>query len=138
MSILTKLTEGRCTDSLYIECIYMPTTTASVYMMDACYKKLKEDVLIFKKKGRVMLLGDFNTRVGNASEIDDVIGMFGEDTSNNNGEKLVFFSTEFDLVSFNGCTFVTEPEWTHICLGLKQKSVIDDIITDIQMLKKSS
>ena len=70
----------------------MPTTTASVSTMDACYENLKEDVLIFKEKGKVMkgkvmLLGDFNARVGTASEIDEVIGMFGEETSNNNGEK---------------------------------------------------
>ena len=29
----------------------MPATTVSVSMMDACYKNLKEDVLIFKEKG---------------------------------------------------------------------------------------
>ena len=38
----------------------MPTTTASVSTMDACYENLKEDVLIFNEKSRVMLLGDFN------------------------------------------------------------------------------
>ena len=84
---------GRGKESLYIGCVYMPTTTASVCTMDACYKNLKKDVLIFNEKGRVVLLGDFNARVGTASEIDEVIGMFGEETSNNNGEKLVSFLT---------------------------------------------
>ena len=84
-----------------------------------------------------MLLGDFNARVGTASEIDVVIGMFGEETSNNNDKKSVSFLTEVDLVSCNGRTFVTEPEWTRIRPGLKQKSIIDYIITDMQMLKKS-
>ena len=42
-----------------IGCVHMPTTTASASTMDACYENLKEDVLIFKEKGRVMLLGDF-------------------------------------------------------------------------------
>ena len=32
---------------------------------------------------------------------------------------------------------MTEPEWTRIRLDLKQKSIIDYIITDMQMLKKS-
>ena len=77
-----------------------------------------------------MLLGDFNAREGTASEINEVIGMFGEETSNNNGEKLVSFLIEVDLVSCNGRTFVTEPEWTRIRPGLKQKSIIDYIITD--------
>ena len=84
-----------------------------------------------------LFLGDFNAKVGTASEIDEVIGMFGGD-SNNNGEKLVSFLTKIDLVFCNGCTFVTEPEWTCIRPGLKQKSIIDYIIiTDMQMLKNS-
>ena len=31
-----------------------------------------------KERGQVVLLGDFNARVGRSSELDDVIGMFGE------------------------------------------------------------
>ena len=42
--------------------------------MDAGYMSLKEDVLSF-----MVLLGDFNARVGRSVELDDVIGMFGED-----------------------------------------------------------
>ena len=52
----------------------------------------------------MLLLGNFNASVSKASEIDDVIGMFGQETSNNNGEKLVSFLTEVDLVSCNGRT----------------------------------
>ena len=70
-------------------------------------------ILIFMEKGRVVLLEDFNARVGNVSKIDEVIGMFGEETSNNNGERLVSFLTEVDFVSCNGHIFVTELEWTH-------------------------
>ena len=79
-----------------------------------CYENLKEDIPIFKEKGKVMLLGDFNARVGTASEIDEDIGMFVEETSNNNGEKLVSFLTEVDLVSCNGRTFVTTKMDTHL------------------------
>ena len=100
---------------------------------DACYENLKEDVLIFKEKGRVVLLGEFNARVGTVSEIDEVIVMFGEETSNNNVDKLVSFFTKVDLVSCNGCTFVTEPEWTRICPGLKNFFIIDYVFTDMQM-----
>ena len=82
------------------------------------------------------MIGDFNARVGTAFEIDEVIGRFGEETSNNNGEKLVSFLTEVDLVSCNGRNFVTEPEWIRIHSVLKQKPIIDYKITDMQMLKK--
>ena len=86
-----KVCGGRGKECLYIGCVYMPTTTASVSTMDVCYKNLKEDVLIFKEKGTVMLLEDFNAKVTTTAEIDEVIGMFGEETSNNNGGKLVSF-----------------------------------------------
>ena len=51
--------------------------------------KLKEDVLSFKQKGRVVLLGDFNARVGRSVDVDDVIGMFGEETCNASGNRLI-------------------------------------------------
>ena len=35
----------------------------SVHVIHSSYEKLKEDVLSFKQKGRVVLLGGFNARV---------------------------------------------------------------------------
>ena len=37
---------------------------------------------MFREKGSVVLLGDFNARVGRYADVDDVIGLFGEDTCN--------------------------------------------------------
>ena len=42
----------------------MPTDITSVAVVESCYGRLKEDVLSFREKGRVVLLGDFNARVG--------------------------------------------------------------------------
>ena len=56
----------------------MPTDGSRIATIDDSYNLLKEDVLTFKQKGKVVLLGDFNARVGRSSEVDDVIGMFGE------------------------------------------------------------
>ena len=42
----------------------MPTDSTSVSVMDSFYERLKEDVLSFMEKGKVVLLGDFNARVG--------------------------------------------------------------------------
>ena len=53
--------------------------------MESCYGKLKEDVLSFGEKGQVVLFGDFNACVGRPVEVDDVIGVFGEDTCNASG-----------------------------------------------------
>ena len=48
--------------------------------------------------GRVVLLGDFNARVGQSVEMDDVIGMFGEDTCNVGGNRLISFVNEVHLL----------------------------------------
>ena len=72
-------------EALYIGCVYMPTDSNSVSVMDSVYEQLKKDMLSFKQKGRVVLLGDFNARVGKSVYVDDVIAMFGEDFCNGNG-----------------------------------------------------
>ena len=98
--------------------------------IDDSYSLLKEDVLTFKQKGKFVLLGDFNARVGKSREVDDVIGMLGEETCNASGNKLISFLNEVELVACNGMKLVVEPEWTRARPSLKQKSIIDYIITD--------
>ena len=53
-------------------------------------------MLSFKQKGRVVLLGDFNAKVGKSVDVDDVIGMFGEETCNASGNRS--FLNEVELV----------------------------------------
>ena len=47
------------------------------------------------------------------------------------------FLNEVELMICNGRKLVTEPEWTRIRPSLKQKSIIDYIITDAQLLEVS-
>ena len=108
---------------LYVVCIYLPTDSSSVAVVDSCYDRLKEDVLGFREKGSVVLLGDFNARVGRSADVDDVIGLFGEDTCNASGNRLVSFLNEVELVVCNGRKLVTEPEWTRVRPSLNQKSI---------------
>ena len=96
-----KVHGGRGRSALYIGCVYMPTDSTSVAVVDSCYDRLKEDVLCFREKGTVVLLGDFNARVGRSVDVDDVIGMFGEDTCNASGNRLVSFLNEVELVACN-------------------------------------
>ena len=111
----------------------MPTDSNSVSVMDSVYEQLKEDVLSFKQKGRVVLLGDFNARVGKSV---DVIGMFGEDFCNGNGNRLISLLNEVELVICNGRQLVSEPEWTRVIPSLNQ-SVIDYVIADNQLMRES-
>ena len=58
-------------------------------------------MLSFKQKGRVVPLGDFNARVGKSVNVDDVISMFGEETCNASGNRLISFLNEVELVICN-------------------------------------
>ena len=63
-----------------------------------------------------------------------MIGMFGEDSCNASGNRLVFFLTEVEMVVCNGRRFMLEPEWTRVRSSLKQKYYI---ITDPQLMEVS-
>ena len=80
---------------------------------------LASDISNAKQKGRVVLLGDFNARVGKSIDVD------GEETCNASGNRLISFLNEVELVIFNGRQLVAEPEWTRVRPSLNQRSVID-------------
>ena len=86
-SVWMKVRGERGRSALYIGCVYMPTDGSGIATIDDSYNLLKEEVV---------LLGDFNARVGSSSEVDDVIGMFGEETCNASGHKLISFLNEVD------------------------------------------
>ena len=65
---------------MYIVCVYKPTQDYINHICTDRFNWLEEDICMFKSKGRVLLLGDFNARVGKSSDVIDVVGMFGEDT----------------------------------------------------------
>ena len=133
-SVWMKVRGERGRSALFVCCVYLPTDSSSVAVVDSCYDRLKEDVLGFREKGSVVLLGDFNARVGRSADVDDVIGLFGEDTCNASGNRLVSFLNEVELAACNGRKLVTEPEWTRVRPSLNQKSIIDYIVTDAQLM----
>ena len=99
---------------------------------------LEEDMCMFQWKGRVLLLGDFNARVGKGDHVDEVIGMFGENTCNSNGKLLIELLQNCSLMTCNGRTLLADPQWTRVQSRLGHKSIIDYIITDNALMKKSS
>ena len=60
------------------------------------------------------MLGDFNARVGRSAQLDEVFGMFGKNTCNASGNRLLSFLNEVELMICNGRKLVSEPEWTRI------------------------
>ena len=87
---------------LYFWVVFICADSENVSVIESSYDKLKEDVLRMKERGQVVLLGDFNARVGKSSDLDDVIGMFGEGKCNASANRLIAFLTEVELVVCNG------------------------------------
>ena len=104
-----KVRSERGREALYIGCVYMPTDSTNISVVNSCYERLK-DVLSFREKGKVVLLGDFNAKVGGSVQRDDVIGIFGEDMCNASGNRLLSFLNEVELMICNGRKLVSEPE----------------------------
>ena len=50
---------------------------------------------------------------------------------------VISFLNEVEMVVCNGRKFMLEPEWTRVRPSLKQKSIIDYIITDPQLMAVS-
>ena len=46
---------------------------------------------IKKRQGEVVLVGDFNSRIGKTSKLNENIGQYGEETKKNNGEEMLKF-----------------------------------------------
>ena len=59
--------------------------THSVCTMFDPYNYTRTRTYLPVLKGKVVLLGDFNAGVGRSAQIDDVVGMFGENTCNASG-----------------------------------------------------
>ena len=76
-SVWIKVRGRRERTALFVGCVYIPTDSTSIAIVDSCYDRFKEDVLGFREKGTVELLGDFNARVSRSVDVDNVVGMFG-------------------------------------------------------------
>ena len=70
-------------------CVYMPMDSSSVSVIEESYASLKEDALGFKHKGRVVLLGYFNARVGRSTDVEDWESIVNRVAKVEVGEKVV-------------------------------------------------
>ena len=62
-SVWMKVRGGRGKEALYLCCVYMPTEGSAAAVIEDGYERLKEDVLEYQQKGRVVLPGDFKWHI---------------------------------------------------------------------------
>ena len=82
-------------------CAYAPTLTAEEDVKDQFYEELDEALRSVNGRDKIILLGDFNARVGRRSDLWNAIGPQGVGKMNANGLRLLSLCSEHDLVITN-------------------------------------
>ncbi|MBN1009258.1 hypothetical protein JW499_21765, partial [Amphritea sp. ZJ14W] len=116
--------------------VYSPCEGTEQDEMDRFYNALSDVVVRVKDKDSVLLMGDFNARIGNRTEgYEKVMGKFGEDMeANRNGKQLLDFCASMGLVITNSF-FKHKNIHRYTWEGRGTRSVIDYIITDQEFRK---
>lgn len=92
--------------------VYAPTSASSEEDIEAFYDNLEKAKQQCKSQEIVIIMGDFNAKVG-SKQVEDIVGPHGLGEQNERGEKLVEWAQTNDLVITN--TMFTQPirrRWT--------------------------
>lgn len=112
-------------------CAYAPTMMHTEVEKEEFYRSLSEEIERIPVDDKLILLGDFNARVGKDHDMfGPALGKFGKGNCNSNGELLINFCTQHNLVLTN--TYFYQPEknfftWMHP--RSKHFHLLDYIIT---------
>ena len=147
---ISRLSLGNESD-LFICGLYIPPDN-SKYFQDDIFEQLEEDIVTFSKQGNVLLLGDFNARVGTDNDIiskedkafivnncsdlslDSTARKNFDFTKNTHGKRLLNICKIFDLRILNGRTLGDSLGKTTYH-GKNGISTVDYIITDQNLLQ---
>ncbi len=109
--------------------VYAPTSTADESTIDSFYQELQDTINRLPRRDIIILMGDFNAKVGNDLDSNDTIGKFGLGKANERGERLVDFCTENEMTITN-TLFKQHPRrlYTWVSPDGKTRNQIDYII----------
>ena len=99
MTLRVPLTKG---EHMFVICVYAPTLMAEEDQTDDFYDSLDSVLRKVNPNDKIILLGDFNARVGSRSDLwEDVIGSHGIGSMNSNGLRLLSLCSQHDLTITN-------------------------------------
>ena len=116
-------------------CYLPPSDSTRLNDSELFYATLLEQVYSYQNEGQLFICGDFNSRVGDASEyiegVDDVMSRDVIDyTVNNNGDLLIDFMVDSGLCMVNGR--VGHNNFTHV--SHRGKSVVDYVCVPYEQM----
>lgn len=111
--------------------IYAPTEQAGISDIEYFYESIAEAIKPHYNNN-IIIMGDFNAQVGERQNGEEsTIGKFGHGKRSQNGQKLVEFMMENNLILMNSRFHKkTKSKWTWSSPGAKFKTEIDFIITN--------
>ena len=124
-----------------VQC-YVPTNNGEDEEKENFYQKLHAIVKILPSRNIIMVMGDFNAKIGSDNKgLETVMGREGVGERNDNGERFVDFCVSNQLV-IGGSVFqhkrihkatgvsqdsVTENQIDHICINRKFRRSLQDV-----------
>ena len=128
MKLRIKMASNRCMTLINV---YAPTMTYPDEEKEAFYSQLREITRNVPQPDKLILVGDFNARVGNDHRTwGSVLGKFGKGQQNPNGELLTCLCAELDLAITNTYFYHRENQfytWFHP--RSKRGHLLDYVIT---------
>lgn len=109
--------------------IYAVNDDEPLNVKDSFFQHLNDEIQRIGATREVILLGDFNSRTGKRIN-DNIVGRYGEDKINNNGERLIAVCDQNNMRIMNGYfqhRDIHKYTWTQSTRGLR--SIIDYVIS---------
>ena len=134
----TKFDESMCirvpgergAKDFFVRNIYMPPESkGTVKGIQRKFGEVAIDVQKYKRQGEVVLVGDFNSRIGKASNPNENIGQYGEVIKNMNGAEVLMFLKN-EMKTLNDSVKKPGPEWTRQCIRMGENSILDFIVVE--------
>ena len=130
-SIWLRVPGERGAKDFFLGNIYMPPESKStVKEIQRKFGEVAADVQKYKRRGEVVLVGDFNSRIGKASNPNENIGRYGEVTKNKNGAEMLKFLQNNEMKTLNDRVKKSGPEWTRQCIQKGESSILDFIVVE--------
>ena len=116
--------------------IYAPTMEATDEEKENFYKKLEKTIQEEKEYYNV-IMGDWNSKIGQGEEIRGIIGPYGLGEQNQNGEKMIEFAGSQNLkIANNFFKKHKKLKWTWMSPDSKTKNEIDHLlINDMRIVE---
>jgi hypothetical protein len=98
ISVAVKVGSREC----WVFQVYAPTNEYHKEVKERFWAQLRSEVEKRRRSAAVIVMGDLNGRIGSRLEDADIVGSYGEETVNENGESLLELCRGSDLVVLNG------------------------------------